>query len=108
MFLQNVTDCGDFFFFWGKKLGAEAGLLSAVYETIVFLQDVSESDFVAIPRELQVRRWITEKQMFSVGSWALIISKKKFKKQAAASDLPHVPPVTIMGAECNIGIGMCV
>jgi len=88
-------------------LGAEAGLLSEVYETIVFLQDVSESDFVAIPRELEVRRLMFQNKdvlCWIAGSQNL----KKKKIQAAASDLPRVPPVTIMGAECNIGIGMCV
>ena len=35
------------FFFW-----TEAGLLEAAAETLIFLQDVSESDFIAIPREL--------------------------------------------------------
>ena len=30
----------------------EAGLLELAAETLIFLQDVSESDFIAIPREL--------------------------------------------------------
>ncbi len=33
---------------------AEAGLLAEVREVIVFLQDISETDLVAIPRELEV------------------------------------------------------
>jgi len=33
---------------------ADAGLLARVSETLIFLQDIDETDFTSIPRELEL------------------------------------------------------
>lgn len=62
----------------------DVGLLSSVYETLIFLQDISETDFTSIPRELDL-----EVEGDEAGEMGGDVAKS----------------VRILGARCNIGIG---